>query len=251
MRAGWIRLVLVVGVVMGWLVMPGYAQGAADIVEGATVGGIPFDVVMNGAVKGVYGFMAVMSIVALSMILYFFIVLRKGQVVPEPLHSELIDKLRAGDIEDARRLCGFRRGPLSAVLLSALDHISSMPDMDPMLLRDVVEGEGTRQSESIQGQTQYLMDIAVVAPMVGLLGTVFGMMLAFNAVSDQIAVVRPTALISGINKAMLTTAFGLLVGIPSMMFYAYFRNRTAKLVSMLETASAELFTALMSRRQAK
>ena len=249
MRAGWMRLVLVVGVVMGCLVLPGYAQEAADAAEGvATVGGIPFDVVMNSAVNGVYGVLAVMSIAALAMILYFFVVLRKGQVVPEPLRSELMEKLRAGDIEDARRLCGFRRGPLSAVLLSALDHIGSMPDIEPMLLRDVVESEGSRQSESIQGQTQYLMDIAVVAPMIGLLGTVFGMMIAFNAVSDQIAVVRPTALIAGINKAMLTTAFGLLVGIPAMMFYAYFRNRTAKLVSMLETASAELFTALLSRR---
>jgi biopolymer transport protein ExbB len=159
-----------------------------------------------------------------------------------------MEKLRAGELEDARRMCGFRRGPLSAILLSALDHMGSMPDMDPMLLRDVVESEGSRQSESIQGQTQYLMDIAAVAPMIGLLGTVFGMMIAFNAVSDQIAVVRPTALIAGVNKAMFTTAFGLLVGIPAMMFYAFFRNRTAKLVSMLETASAELFTALLSRR---
>ncbi len=248
MRAGWIKLVLVIGMVTGFLVMPGYAQVAADAVEGATVGGIPFEVVMNGAVKGVYGVLAVMSIATLAMVIYFFIVLRKGQVVPEPLRSELMEKLHAGDIEDARRLCGFRRSPLSAVLLSALDHIGSMPDIEPMLLRDVVEGEGARQSESIQGQTQYLMDIAVVAPMIGLLGTVFGMMIAFNAVSDQIAVVRPTALIAGVNKAMLTTAFGLLVGIPAMMFYAYFRNRSAKLVSMLETASAELFTALLSRR---
>jgi len=248
MRAGWIKLVLVIGMVTGFLVMPGYAQVAADAVEGATVGGIPFEVVMNGAVKGVYGVLAVMSIATLAMVIYFFIVLRKGQVVPEPLRSELMEKLHAGDIEDARRLCGFRRSPLSAVLLSALDHIGSMPDIEPMLLRDVVEGEGARQSESIQGQTQYLMEMAVVAPMIGLLGTVFGMMIAFNAVSDQIAVVRPTALIAGVNKAMLTTAFGLLVGIPAMMFYAYFRNRSAKLVSMLETASAELFTALLSRR---
>ena len=248
MRERWMRFILAAGMITGFLVMPGYAQEGANVAESATVGGIPFDVVMNGAVKGVYGVLAVMSLATLAMILYFFIVLRKGQVVPEPLRSELIEKLRAGDIEDARRLCGFRRGPLSAVLLSALDHMKSMPEIEPMLLRDVVEGEGARQSESIQGQTQYLMDIAVVAPMIGLLGTVFGMMIAFNAVSDQIAVVRPTALIAGVNKAMLTTAFGLMVGIPAMMFYAYFRNRTARLVSMLETASTELFTALLSRR---
>ena len=248
MRARWMKLGFVMGTVLGGIVLPSYAQEMAGVAAGTTVGGIPFAVVMDGAVKGVYGVMGVLSIATLAMILYFFIVLRKGQVVPEPLRSELMEKLRAGELEDARRMCGFRRGPLSAILLSALDHMGSMPDMDPMLLRDVVESEGSRQSESIQGQTQYLMDIAAVAPMIGLLGTVFGMMIAFNAVSDQIAVVRPTALIAGVNKAMFTTAFGLLVGIPAMMFYAFFRNRTAKLVSMLETASAELFTALLSRR---
>jgi biopolymer transport protein ExbB len=136
-------------------------------------------------------------------------------------------------------------------MITALDHMKSIPDADPMLLRDVVEAEGSRQSESIQGQTQYLMVIAVVTPMIGLLGTVFGMMIAFNAVSDQIAVVRPTALVAGVNKAMLTTAFGLIVGIPAMMFYAYFRRTSSKLVSQLESAVAEIFMALLSRSVGK
>jgi len=250
MRTRWMKLVFAATAVIGALqALPVYAQEAVEAAEStATIGGIPFEVVMNIAIKSVYGLLGVHSVLTLAMILYLLVVLRKGQVVPEPLRSELMEKLRAGDIEDARRLCGFRRGPLSAVLLTALDHMKSMPDIDPMLLRDVVEGEGARQSESIQGQTQYLMDISVVAPMIGLLGTVFGMMIAFNAVSDQIAVVRPTALIAGVNKAMITTAFGLVVGIPAMMAYAYFRNRSAKLVSLLETASAELFTTLLSRR---
>jgi biopolymer transport protein ExbB len=250
MKTRWMKLVFAATAVIGGLqALPVYAQETVKAAEStATIGGIPFDIVMNIAIKSVYGLLAVLSVLTLAMILYLLAVLRKGQIVPEPLRSELVEKLRAGDIEDARRLCGFRRGPLSAVLLTALDHMKSMPDIDPMLLRDVVEGEGSRQSESIQGQTQYLMDIAVVAPMIGLLGTVFGMMIAFNAVSDQIAVVRPTALIAGVNKAMITTAFGLVVGIPAMMAHAYFRNRTAKLVSLLETASAELFTTLLSRR---
>jgi biopolymer transport protein ExbB len=247
MRACWTKFVVVFGALLGAL--PVYAQETAEAAkESASVGGIPFESVMDIATKSVYGVLGALSIITLAMIIYFLVVLRKGQGVPEPLRSELMSKLRDGNIEDARRMCGFRHGPLSAVLLSALDHMKSMPDMDPMLLRDVVESEGARQSESIQGQTQYLMDIAVVAPMIGLLGTVFGMMIAFNAVSDQIAVVRPTALIAGVNKAMITTAFGLVVGIPAMMAYAFFRNRTAKLISQLETASAELFTALLSRR---
>ena len=252
MRRRWFALCLIAGLMVSGLgVIPGYAQDVAGQPVDAGSVGIPFETAMDVAVKSVYGVLGVMSVATMALILYFFVVLRKGQVVPEPLRSELIEKIRAGDLADAARLSGFRRGPLTAILQTALNHMESVPDGDPMLLRDVVEAEGARQSEQIQGQTQYLMDIAVVAPMIGLLGTVFGMMIAFNAVSDQIAVVRPTALVAGVNKAMLTTAFGLVVGIPAMMFYAYFRRLSSKLVALLEGASAVLFTALLSRRSMK
>jgi biopolymer transport protein ExbB len=220
---------------------------AQDAVTAVPDAAISFENAMDLAVKGVYGVLIVLSILTMALILYFFAVLRRSQIVPEPMKSELLEKIRGGDIDDARRLCGFRRGPLSAIVISALDHMKNANGSNHMLLRDVVEAEGARQSEAIQGQTQYLMDIAVVSPMIGLLGTVFGMMIAFNAVSDQIAVVRPTALVAGVNKAMLTTALGLVVGIPAMMFFAYFRRRSSKLVALLEGASAELFNAILSR----
>ncbi len=228
-------------------VMPAlaWAQGSAAALEGT---GVPFETAVNYAVLGVYGLLSVLSVLTLALIIYFLVVLRRGQIVPEPLRRELLEKLQGGNLEDARRLCSFRGGALSAVMLSVLDHMKSIPDADSMLLRDVVEAEGARQAESIEGQPQFLMDIAVVAPMIGLLGTVFGMMIAFNAVSDQIAVVRPTALVAGVNKAMLTTAFGLVVGIPAMMFYAYFRRRASRLVSVLEAACGELLMTLISRR---
>jgi len=228
--------------------MPLVAVAQETVATAGPSSGIPFETAVDYAVMGVYGLLGLLSILTLALIIYFLAVLRKGQVVPEPLHRELIEKLQAGNLEDARRLCSFRGGALSAVMLSALDHLKSIPDADAMLLRDVVEAEGARQSEAIEGQPQLLMDIAVVAPMIGLLGTVFGMMIAFNAVSDQIAVVRPTALVAGVNKAMITTAFGLVVGIPAMMFFAYFRRRASRLISILEVASGELVMILLSRR---
>ncbi len=232
----------------GAAVLCGLAAPHSALAATAETSGVPFETAMDVAVKGVYGLLALLSVLTLSLILYLFAVLRKGQVVPEPLRRELLEKLQTGNIDDARRLCSFRGGALSSVMLSAFDHLKNIPDADAMLLRDVVEAEGARQSESIEGQPQLLMDVAVVAPMIGLLGTVFGMMIAFNAVSEQIAVVRPTALVAGVNKAMLTTAFGLVVGIPAMMFYAYFRRRASKLISILEVASGELMMMLLSRR---
>jgi biopolymer transport protein ExbB len=231
--------------------IPVYAQEVGNKAALAGADGITFPAAMELAVKSVYGVLAALSVLTLALVLYFFVVLRKRQVVPERFRSELMAKIQTGALDDAKRLCGFQRGPLAEVVETALEHMSAIPDADPMLLRDVVEAEGARQSESIQGQTQYLMDIAVVTPMIGLLGTVFGMMIAFNAVSDQIAVVRPTALVAGVNKAMLTTAFGLIVGIPAMMFYAYFRRTSSKLVSQLESAVAQIFMALLSRSVGK
>lgn len=229
--------------IMATMVLPRLARAAEEARSG-----IPFESAMDVSVKVVYVVLAGMSVLTLALILYFFIVLRRRHVVPEPFRTELMDKLKNGSLEDARRLCDFRGGALSSVILAALAHVRNVPDADAMLLRDAIEAEGARQSEALEGQTQFLMDIAVVAPMVGLLGTVFGMMLAFNAVSDQIAVVRPTALVAGVNKAMLTTAFGLVVGIPAMAFYAYFRRCASKLVSLLEVNASEMLMLLLSRR---
>ncbi len=188
--------------------------------------------------------LAVMSIGTLALVLYFFAVLRPGQVAPPPLLRALRDSIRRGDLEDARRTSEGRPCPLAAVALAALDHLRDGAAPDAPLLRDIMEGEGSRQAEAIQGQTQYLMDIAVIAPMVGLLGTVFGMLQAFSTIATDIARAKPLLLAAGVSQALVTTAFGLIVGIPAMAFYAYFRRRASRMVSHLESASAELMTAL-------
>jgi len=259
MKCVWITsLIVALGLTVA-ITRPAVAQAAGtagtplpasvDASEEETV--IPFERTIDIGVKAVYGVLGAASVLTLALILYFFVVLRRGQVIPETLRRELLDKVRSGNYDEARRLCNFKASPLSAVVLAGLDHVSHVPEADPMLLRDAVEAEGARQTESIQGQIQYLMDVAVISPMLGLLGTVFGMMIAFNSVSSQVAIVRPAELAGGVNKAMLTTAMGLIVGIPAMMFYAFFRRRSSKLVAMLEAASSDIFTALLARRRVK
>lgn len=192
--------------------------------------------------------LAGLSIAGVACIVYFFIVLRAGQVAPKALRRALMEQARAGAVEEARKACDFHPCALAAVAAAGLDYLREMGDGDSRLLKDVIEGEGSRQSDLIQGPTQYLYDIAIIAPMVGLLGTVLGMLRAFGSVALNEAAAKPVVLAEGVSQALITTAFGLIVGIPAMMFYAYFRRRAARQVALLEVAAAELVTALAGRK---
>ena len=97
----------------------------------------------------------------------------------------------------------------------------------------------------------YLADIAAIAPMVGLLGTVLGMIQAFNVIAFQTGAVKPVLLASGISKAMVTTATGLIVAIPAMIFYSFFRGRLQNVTARLENISTELFHLLTDAGQTK
>lgn len=192
--------------------------------------------------------LAAMSILTVAFVIYFFVVLRGNQIAPRALHRDLVEKIKAGNLDDARRACEYRPCPLAAVAITALDYVRNIPEGDAVLLKDVVEGEGQRQAESLQGQAQYLLDIAVVAPMVGLLGTVLGMLKAFSSIALEIASAKPVVLAAGVSQALITTAFGLMIGIPAMAFYAFFRRRAASMLSQLESAATDVLAALLSKR---
>lgn len=194
--------------------------------------------------------LAIMSIIALALVIYCFVVLRLDTIVPRGFRREIMAKINAGAWGDVRAACTDHPSPLAEIVLTALEHSESAGKVDPALLKDVIEGEGARQATDIQGEAQYLLDVAVVSPMVGLLGTVFGMIRAFNVVALDMAKAKPMLLASGVSEALITTAAGLMIGIPAMIFYAYFRNRAAKIVSRLESAGTELMTAFLKARGA-
>lgn len=191
--------------------------------------------------------LAAMSVFALALVLYFLIVLRPAQIAPRLLVRDLLESLREGDLNNARKQCDAKPCPISTISLTAMDYLREVQAPDGVLLKEVIEAEGARQAGSIQGQTQLLLDVAVIAPMVGLLGTVFGMLKAFSGVGYAIESAKPVVLAQGVSQALVTTAFGLLVGIPAMMAFAYFRRRASRQVALLEVASTAVLTALLSR----
>jgi len=192
-----------------------------------------------------------LSIAALAFILYLLFVLRMDAVAPADLLHDLREMLGNGRREEARLACRRSRSALAAVGETGLTWLQRNERGDAALLKEVMEGEGSRQAALLQNQTQYLLDIAVIAPMVGLLGTVVGMLQAFNAVALDLARARPMTLASGVAQALITTAAGLIVGIPAMAFYAFFRGRVAKLTAQLETAAADLLGVLLGSRTAR
>jgi len=225
---------------------------AADPAAGATVAvkGITIAEIIERGGKMLY-VLAFASVVGLAMIFYLFYMLREDQIAPAALRRDILDKIRVGSLPDVRTACSYRPSALSDVTIAALDFLESSPTVDPSLLKDVVEGEGGRQATAIQSQTQYLLDVGVIAPMIGLLGTTFGMVHAFNAVAFDLAKAKPMLLAAGVSESLINTAGGLIVGIPAMMFYAYFRGRASNLVSRLEVASTEIMTSLLKLRNTK
>lgn len=217
---------------------------AAAISTSMTIGEI---IQTGGWIMYVLG---LMSVAGLALIIYAFIVLRPDKVVPPAFTESLRQFLQRDQLEEARTHCRNQPSPVSAVALAALDYAERVKEPDPAMIKEIIEGEGNRQATGIQQQTSYLLDIGVIAPMVGLLGTVLGMLTAFNAVALDIARAKPIYLAAGVSQALVTTAAGLLVGIPAMVFYAYFRGRSGKLIGQLEMVSADILTELIKGKDA-
>jgi len=194
--------------------------------------------------------MAAVSVFGLSVVFYLLWILRDRQVAPGRLTASLVSAVQNGDLAAARDHCAQHPCQLAAVVLAALDHLQQTPRAEAGALREAVESEGARQAQSLHGQAQLLLDIGVIAPMIGLLGTVLGMLQAFGAISLDVASAKPVVLAAGVSKAIITTVFGLVIAIPAMCFYAYFRRRAAAKIAVLEAAAARVTAALSGRFQA-
>jgi biopolymer transport protein ExbB len=131
-----------------------------------------------------------------------------------------------------------------------LDFTTKNPNADLQQLREIAETEGTRVAASLNNRVIYLADIGMIAPLLGLLGTVLGIIHSFAALGSELGTARYVALSQGISEALVNTCAGLAIGIPAMMFYAFFRGRAQKLISDLEAATTHVL-ALLSLQYGK
>ncbi len=188
--------------------------------------------------------LAALSVLGLALIAYYTLVLRTRTIAPPAQALRLRELLKERRGREARELCAQQPTALAAVAAAGLDFLKENPGARPETLKEVMESEGARQAGRMQNMIHYLVDLSSVAPMVGLLGTVIGMLKAFNTVAFDLAKARPMELAGGVAQALITTIAGLIVAIPAMMAYSWFRGRIIKLTGQLEESSTDLLAIL-------
>ena len=185
--------------------------------------------------------LAALSVVALAIVLYLLFAQRREALTPRTLMSDVFSKLQVGDHGEARRLCERRPCAFAARTLAALDAERGEGQGQQMEVSQDVETAGAHVAEQLQAAVDWLADIAAIAPLVGLLGTVLGMFQAFGGIANDIAAnAKPVVLAAGVSQAIITTVFGLVISIPCLACHAFLRRRTAKRIAGLETLAVIL-----------
>ncbi|ALT77702.1 MotA/TolQ/ExbB proton channel family protein [Paucibacter sp. KCTC 42545] len=182
------------------------------------------------------------SVLALALIIERLSSLRANRIAPPRLLEEVlgISQQSLPNAELINRLA--ENSALGEVLAAGLRAASNEPDLTEDKLRQVFEIAGRRAIHRMERYLNTLGTIATAAPLLGLLGTVVGMIEIFG--SQGPTGNNPTQMAHGISIALYNTAFGLMVAIPSLMFYRYFRGRVEDRVMEMEQASDRLLSHL-------
>jgi biopolymer transport protein ExbB len=174
----------------------------------------------------------------LAVIFERIIGLRRGRVIPKPFVTRFMQQIREGqlDREQAFDLCTENGSPVADVLAGAVRKWGR-PAVE---VEQAVIDAGERTTNGLRRYLRVFNGIATVTPLLGLLGTVVGMIRAFNAIATADAMGRPELLATGISQALLTTAAGLTVAIPALILYMYFVSRVDRLIIDIDALGQEL-----------
>ncbi|MCL4315912.1 MAG: MotA/TolQ/ExbB proton channel family protein [Gammaproteobacteria bacterium] len=180
---------------------------------------------------------------AVGIILERFWSLQTRYVAPKGLLFQIWQWAKSSQLTPANINALRDSSPLGRVLAAGLDNLHHSRE----IMKESIEEVGRHVVHELERYLNSLGTIASVSPLLGLLGTVFGMIQVFSAINVH-GVGNPTEMAGGIAKALLTTAAGLSVAIPSLMFYRYFRGRVDAFVVMMEQEAIKMVETLHGER---
>lgn len=182
--------------------------------------------------------LAACSVICLAFMLERLVSLRVGRVIPMSFVRRFIEQLRDGSLQrnTALEVCQQNGSPVAKVFEAAVRKWGRAE----IAVEQAVVDEGERVANRLRRYIRLFSALSVIAPLLGLLGTVLGMIKAFNVVADSSALGRPELLAQGISQALLNTAFGLAVAIPAQSFYYYIVSRVDRLIIAMDEHAQEV-----------
>ena len=186
--------------------------------------------------------LAALSVLTVMLVLVYLFTLRRGSIVSAHFMNTADVLLKKRDYHGLLAISSRHSEAISRVVQRTLDFATRNPNAEYQIVREIAETEGATQAASLQHRIIYLADIGMLSPMIGLLGTVLGIIKSFGVLaSKQTAdASRNMLLAAGVSEALVATATGLILGITAMAFYALFRGKVQSLISDLEIATTHI-----------
>ncbi len=188
-------------------------------------------------------FLIFASIIATGLITERLFYLRSSRITPPALLDEVVTELKQRGVSDAMLIKLDKHSPLGRIFAAGLKNIKSTPD----IMKESIEEAGRACSHDLERFLTTLGTIASISPLLGLFGTVVGMIEIFGA--QTTAGNSPAVLAHGISVALYNTAFGLIVAIPSMIFYRHFRAKADGLTVEMEQQAIKLVEIVHGQRR--
>ena len=232
-KCRWPILGLLVMVTLVLVAGPAFAQEG----DAASSTGKTRSLLDNIKAAGTVGIIIViLSIAGLSLVITFAMQIRRDVMVPPDLLGHIEGLFDDEDYDSALEVVESQPSYLSSVLASGLPRIDR-PYHD---IEVAMEEAGDQEAARLHQKIGYLSLIASIAPMLGLLGTVIGMVSAFNVIANAKTSPKPAELAEGISQALMTTMMGLSVAIPMSVAYFVFRNRVNNAIVEVSNIATEL-----------
>ncbi len=188
-------------------------------------------------------FLIFASIIATGLITERLFYLRSSRITPPALLDEVVKELKQRGVSDAMLIKLDKHSPLGRIFAAGLKNIKSTPE----IMKESIEEAGRACSHDLERFLTTLGTIASISPLLGLFGTVVGMIEIFGA--QTTAGNSPAVLAHGISVALYNTAFGLIVAIPSMIFYRHFRAKADGLTVEMEQQAIKLVEIVHGQRR--
>jgi biopolymer transport protein ExbB len=192
--------------------------------------------------------LALLSVITLALILVYLVTLRRGAVAGRRYMTTAETLLSKGDLLGLMAVSSRHRDIVAVIMNRVLSFVAENPSTSDEQIREIAQTEGAREASILNQRIAWLADIATIAPMLGLLGTVFGMIRSFSVMANDVAASRPMLLAEGVAEALVATAAGLVIGIPAMAAYAWFRGKVQGMISEMEGATSLLLVKLLIGR---